>query len=456
MKRLRSLQARLVALVVGLVAAVWLGSAAFVVADARHELGELLDAHLAQAAALLVAQNLRELDDDDDVVDAPLLHRYAPRAVFQVWHEGRLALRSANAPTTRLVVPGDIGPDGFATVQREDGAWRMFATRGAERDVEVFVGEHVGARDAILRAVLRSALLPLVLALPLLALAGFWAVRRGLTPLRQLGDTLAARRPEVLEPVALADAPAEMQPMLDALNGLFGRIGALLEGERRFTADAAHELRTPIAAIRAQAQVALGATDDAARRSALAATIAGCDRAARLVGQLLTLARLESGEAGPAATVDLAAVARRVVGELAPQAVEAGGTVSMDAPAHLSVPGHELLLGVLLRNLVDNALRYGPKGGEVLVTLSAADGTATLQVDDAGPGLAEDDRARLGERFFRVPGQAASGSGLGWSIVPRVAALHGATVTAAPSPTLGGLRATVQFPALSGGSARAA
>jgi two-component system sensor histidine kinase QseC len=453
--RLRSLQGRLVALVVGLVALVWLASAAFVVADARHELAELLDAHLAQAAALLVAQNLRELGDDEDkVVDAPLLHRYAPRAVFQVWHEGRLALRSANAPTVRLVAPGAIGPDGFATVQRADGAWRVFATRGAERDVQVFVGEQVGARDAILRAVLRGMLLPLLLALPVLALAGFWAVRRGLLPLRRLGDALAARRPEALEPIALPDAPAEMQPMLAALNGLFGRIGALLDGERRFTADAAHELRTPIAAIRAQAQVALGAADDAARRHALASTIAGCDRAARLIEQLLTLARLEAGGAGAAASVDLAALARRVVGELAPQAVAAGGTLALDAPPSLRVPGHDGLLGVLLRNLVDNALRYGPAGGEVLVTLAGAGATATLQVDDAGPGLADGDLARLGERFFRAADAAASGSGLGWSIVRRVAALHGATVDAACSPTLGGLRVTVRLPAAGlGGSA---
>lgn len=441
----RSLQGRLVALVVGGAAALWIAAAALVWRDARHELDELLDGHLAQAAAILVAQNLREIEDDE-AVDAPLLHRYAPRVAFQIWHEGRLALRSSNAPTQPMMAPSRSGRSGFDTVRIDGEAWRVFATPGAERDVQVFVGEHVGARASILRGVLRGALTPLAVALPLLALAGWWAVRRGLLPMRRLGEALAARRPDALQPVALADVPAEMAPMLEALNALFTRIGALLDGERRFTADAAHELRTPIAAIRAQAQVALGAADDTTRRHALAATIDGCDRAARLVEQLLTLSRLESGDTPAAATVDLAALARGVVGSLAPRAVERRQSLSLDAPAVAPVPGHEALLGALLRNLVDNALRYSPDGAQVQVRIAAAPEPVRLSVEDSGPGLADADLARLGERFFRVLGHASPGSGLGWSIVRRIAALHGANVRTGRSARLGGLEATVEFP----------
>jgi len=449
-----SLQGRLVGLVVGLVAALWIAVTAFVWVETRHELDELHDGHLAQAAALLVAQNLREIEDDAPV-DAPLLHRYAPRVAFQVWHEGRLALRSANAPTAPMVSAPGRSASGFETIEIDGHGWRVFATRGAERDVQVYVGERSDARAAILRAVLRGLLAPLALALPLLALAGWWAVRRGLLPLRRLGDTLAQRRPDALLPVALDDVPSEMAPMLAALNDLFVRIAALMETERRFTADAAHELRTPIAAIRAQAQVALGEADDAARRHALEATVEGCDRATRLVEQLLTLSRLEAGGAPARAPVDLVALARTVVAALAPQAIAHGQDLGLDAPPACQVPGDETLLAVLLRNLVDNALRYSGAGAAVQVRVERHGAQARLVIADAGPGIAEADRARLGERFFRVLGSSASGSGLGWSIVERIVAVHHGSLRSGSSATLGGLEVTVELP-LSAGNVRAA
>jgi two-component system sensor histidine kinase QseC len=297
-------------------------------------------------------------------------------------------------------------------------------------------------------AVLRSTAWPMAGALPLLALAIWWAVRRGTAPLRSLSRTLAERPPQALAPVQLDDAPAEMQPLVAALNQLLERIGAMVAAERRFTADAAHELRTPIAAIRTQAQVALAEADDDARRHALRATLAGCDRATRLVEQLLTLSRLEAGAAPPLAPVDLGALAQRVVAELAPGAIARGQTLGLDLPPDtLRVPGNDTLLGALLRNLVDNALRYSPAGAEVRVAVAQAAGQVQLLVDDSGPGLAEAEQARLGERFFRVLGSGQSGSGLGWSIVRRIAAAHGATVAVGRSAALGGLAVTVGWPA---------
>jgi len=441
----RSLQGRLLVLVVGLVASVWLATAGMTWFDVRHELDELLDSHLAQAAALLVAQQAREVEEDDRGLDAPTLHRYATKVAFQVFHEGRLALRSANAPATPMLAPGDRFQTGFKTVQVGGTAWRVFAARGGERDVQVFVGEQVDSRNSILWAILRSTLWPMLVALPLLALAAWWAVHRGVAPLRQLGRTLAARRPQALSPVVMEGAPSEMAPMLEALNGLFSRIAELMESERRFTADAAHELRTPIAAIRAQAQVALGEADDAQRRHALDATVQGCDRASHLVEQLLTLSRLEGGAATPLAAIDLGALARRVVGELAPEALQKSQTIEFDAAETSVVRGDATLLAVLVRNLVDNAIRYSPPAATVQVSVTRADGCIRLGIDDSGPGMTGADRRRVGERFFRVMGSEQSGSGLGWSIVRRIAAVHHADVSIERSVLQGGLSVAVRW-----------
>jgi two-component system sensor histidine kinase QseC len=432
-------------MVLGLVALVWLAVAVRIWIDVRHELGELLDGHLAQAAALLVAQQAREIDDDH-AVEAPALHRYAPKVAFQVFHEGRLALRSAGAPAEPMVASNDVDADGFGTVRMQGEAWRVFTTHGAKTDVQVVVGEQVSSRNEILRAVLRSTLGPMLIGLPLLGLACWWAISRGVTPLRRLGNALAQRSAQALEPIALANAPTEMLPVIDALNGLFGRIGALLESERRFTADAAHELRSPIAAIRAQAQVAMAEADPQLRRHALQGTLEGCDRAARLVDQLLTLSRLEA--LGPATMqpVDLAEIAKQAVAQLAATAIAHGQTIGFEAAHPCIVMGDATLLEVLVRNLVDNAVRYSGAAAQIAVSVQQEDDHAVLVVQDNGPGLADADLQRLGERFFRVAGNEQSGSGLGWSIVQRIAAAHRAQVQARRLTPSAGLLVRVALP----------
>jgi two-component system sensor histidine kinase QseC len=222
-----------------------------------------------------------------------------------------------------------------------------------------------------------------------------------------------------------------------------------MESERRFTADAAHELRTPIAAIRTQAQVALAESDDALRRHALQATLQGCDRASRLVEQLLTLSRLEAAEAPELTPLDLSALVRGVVAELAPKALARQQVIEVDAAAPCHVRGEATLLAVLVRNLVDNAIRYSPSGARVHVAVEqddGDDGRVHLTVEDSGPGMDEAARQRLGERFFRVLGSGESGSGLGWSIVRRVAQVPGATLSAQPSARLGGLAVRSSWP----------
>lgn len=449
LRRLKSLQARLLALVLSLVAVVWLGAAALTMVEARDELGELLDGHLAQAAALLVMQQApAHGDGEDGVADAPPLHKYAPKVAFQVFHEGQLTMRSANAG----MAPMSGTPRGFSTVRLGDGAqWRVFGARGTEHDVQVFVGEQTETRHDILLAVLRGMLLPLVCTLPLLALLLWWAVRRGLAPLRQLSQMLRQRQPQALEPVVLADLPSEIRPLVESLNALFERIDAMVASERRFTADAAHELRTPIAAIRAQAQVALGAGSDTAQRDhALQVTLAGCDRATRLVEQLLTLARLEAkpdARVTAPQTADVTLVARRVAADLAPAALARHQTLELDAVTPCPVTGDEMLVSVLLRNLIDNALRYSPPGARIQVRVATESGQTIVRVEDSGPGMTSEEMARLGERFYRVLGNDQPGSGLGWSIARRIAAAFGAQLQADRSELLGGLAVTVRWPA---------
>jgi two-component system sensor histidine kinase QseC len=414
--------------------------------DVSHELDELLDSHLAQAAALLVVQQMREVEDDDKGVDAPTLHRYAPKVAFQVFHEGRLALRSANAPGQPMTGSGDGFKSGFRTVQIGSVAWRVFAARGSERDVQVYVGEQLKSRMSILWAVLRSTLWPMLAALPLLALAIWWAVRHATRPLRNLAVDLRARSPQSLQPVALRDAPSEIEPLVQAVNSLLGRVADLLESERRFTADAAHELRTPIAGIRTQAQVALAEADPAKRRHALEATITGCDRAAHLVDQLMTLSRLESGAAARSADVDLVEVVRSAVADVVPQGIEKQQRIDFRPGEACRVQGDAALLGVLVRNLVDNAVRYSPPQAEIRISLGDDAGHAHLRIEDSGPGMSPSDCQRLGERFFRVMGTGQPGSGLGWSIVRRIAAAQGAQVTVSGSQDLGGLAVDVAVP----------
>ncbi|MCP1172534.1 ATP-binding protein [Ralstonia chuxiongensis] len=449
MTRPRSLHGRLLLLVLGAVAGLWIVTALITWYDAQDEIDQLLDSHLAQAGGLLAMQHAQAFDDDDESShDLPLQYRHAPKVAFQVFHEGKLGIHSANAPDQPMVKSGEHTASGFATVRIGGNTWRVFAAQGVHKDVQVYVGERIDSRTAILTAILRNMLWPMALALPLLALAVWWAVKRGMLPLRKLGNALAVRDPRALDPVRMPHAPDEMMPMLDALNALFVRIQAMIDAERRFTADAAHELRTPLAAIKAQAQVAMAAEDDAMRRHALLGTLEGCDRAAHLVDQLLLLSRLDANAGVSIEPIDLGALARQVMADIAPMAIGKRQHIELESPECCMVTGNRALLASLARNLIDNAIRYSPDEAHIVVTVANRSGRAALCVEDSGPGLPPSEQDRLGERFFRVVGTEQSGSGLGWSIVRRIAAVHGASVTAGRSSGLGGLRVDVIWPAL--------
>jgi two-component system sensor histidine kinase QseC len=438
-----SLRRRVLVLALSAVALVWLASAVYAYFDARHEANEILDGYLAQSAALIAAQATGDFDEFE-VEHAPQMHRYARRLAFQVWDRGRvLRLHSANAPDGRM----SDREEGFGDVVIDGSPWRVFSSWDHGRKVLVQVGEERRARDSVAKSIGLGLLTPMLVALPLLALLLWWAVAGGLRPLRVLGEEVRRRDPGNLAPLAADAPPAEVAPLLDSLNHLFARVSNSMTRERQFTADAAHELRTPIAALRTQAQVAQHATTDAARDKALRQVLAGCDRAARLVDQMLTLARLDPArDAPPVEACHVAGIARATLADVAPAAGEKGVDVELVADDAVTVAGDAALLGVLLRNLVDNAVRYGVAGTRVDVSIARRDGTVELRVADSGPGVPASELARLGERFHRVEGTTETGSGLGLSIVRRIAEVHGATVSFHAAETGTGLVVLVRFP----------
>ena len=435
-----SLQRRLLGALLGAVALVWLATAVYSYFDTRHEVNELLDAHLAQSASMIVAQAGHELEEID-LEHAPQLGKHSRRVAFQIWEGGKtLRLHSLNAPQARM----SPVEQGYSRARIDGKAWRVFSTWDDGHRFLVQVGERDKTREEIAAGVARNLLVPLAFALPALGLLAWLVIARALAPLRALGRQVESRAPDSLGPLAAEDAPAEVVPLVRSLNALFVRVEGLIGRERRFTADAAHELRTPLAALKTQAQVARGASDAAERSRALDNVVAGSDRAARLVEQLLTLARLEPDQLKERAKpCDLREIARAAVAELAPGALARGTEIELDADGAARIEGHPELIAVLLRNLVDNAVRYGPAGGTVRVELRGTE----LSVADQGPGIPPEARARVTERFFRLPGTEASGSGLGLSIVERIAALHGATLALDEGAGGRGLRVEVAFPA---------
>jgi two-component system sensor histidine kinase QseC len=440
-----SLRRRLLVLLSGTVLLAWTATALFSYFDARHEIGEMLDAQLAQSAGLVAAQLEHEIEDETGGT-VPRQYKQERKIAFQVWDRSdALLLRSASAPETRL----SERDEGYADAVIDGKRWRIFSRRDESGRYVVQVGERYELRDELAESVAGHLMHPLAVALPVLALLIWFAVGAGLAPLGRLAAEVGRRAPDNLAPLEESRTPREVRPLLGALNTLFARLRALLEQERRFTADAAHELRTPLAAVKTQAQVALGAVDAEERARALAHVVTGTDRAAHLVEQLLMLARLDPqtalAQARPASLRDLAA---ECVAAQAPAAAQKNVGVGLAAEDDGLIAGDSTLLAVLLRNLVDNAVRYSPAGGEIEVSIGREDGTVVLRVTDNGPGIPEAERSRVFERFYRVLGSGEEGSGLGLSIVKRIADLHRASIALAAGPGGRGLKMSVAFPAV--------
>ncbi|MBK3868485.1 two-component sensor histidine kinase [Pseudomonas stutzeri] len=436
--------------------------------DARHEIEELFDAQLAHSARLVQGLVMREMDPQarealQQALDAAVNarrdqgvpgHDYETKLGFQVYAaDGSSLLQSAGAPNgalQQLAGTDSTSPfgrlrGGYHDVQLDGHAWRLFLLQDREDDLWILLSERGDVRGELVGKIARRSLLPDLIGLPLLALLIWLAVGWGLRPLAGMAQLLKRRDPDNLAPLLLAPLPQELEPVAASLNRLLQQVNQLVEREKRFIADAAHELRTPLAVLRIHAQNAQQAGSETDRDEALRQLLAGVDRTTRVVTQLLTLARLEpNAQQLRMAPLDMRLLARETLAELTPLAIarEQELTLEVDERADCRLSGDAASLGTLLQNLVGNALEYAPVGGQIQVGIQATQAALTLHVDDSGPGVAAAQRDKLFERFYRQG--EGQGAGLGLSIVARIAELHGASVELADSP-LGGLQVAVRL-----------
>lgn len=429
-----SIRLRLLAFLLGalLLAVLVLGGATY--RNALQETHALFDYQLKQMALSLRDQGEIAPGGADADLDF----------VVQIWSvDGRAiyASRPHAALPSRAVL-------GFADVQAGGQTWRTYSVATFTRVIQVAQPRQIRERlaaDAAWRAVL-----PLLLVAPLLGIGVWWGVQHALAPLQRVSREVRLRDAESLAPLPDDGLPDEVAPLVGSLNALLQRLGAAFDTQRAFVADAAHELRSPLTALKLQVQLLGRVHDEAARAEAIAALGAGVDRATRLVEQLLTLARNEPGSRQALLKpLDLGALVQQALADSATLALARGSTLSLDAAPGLVVQGDAAGLTALARNLADNALRHSPPGARVQVSVQREGDAVALTVDDDGPGIPEAERAQAFDRFWRREAahdgpQAAGGSGLGLAIVKGVADRHGAKLSLETSP-LGGLRVRCVF-----------
>jgi two-component system sensor histidine kinase QseC len=452
----RSIGRRLLLYLFGLLLLAWLLIASASYLSARTEIQELLDAHLAQSARVLstlITHEMAEIGTAREASQSILLdmqepgHLYESKLAFEVHDlQGVSLFRTANFPRLQPV----LSP-GFFDHTIGERRWRLYYNVIERAGFGVTVAQDYHIRDEMLRDIMLQMLWPLLLVLPALFVFSWLAASHGLGPLKLLVRQVEARNPSNLEPISLHDVPAEIRPVISSLNDLLARLAKALDNERRFTSDAAHELRTPLAGIKAQAQVALRTREPADKDAALQQLVVGIDRMVHLVRQMLMLARLDPDVSRRRfVPLDLAGILQDVAADLAPRAIEKQIDLSIGpCDASCRVLGQQEAVSVLIRNLLDNAIRYTPQQGWVRVELEDTERGPLLRITDSGPGIAQQHQDRIFDRFYRGLGTGQTGSGLGLSIVQRVARLHGARLHFETGRGHGrGVLAEVSFPAL--------
>jgi two-component system OmpR family sensor kinase len=358
--------------------------------------------------------------------------------IIQIWTPTGVRLFNSS-PT--LVLPDRIVL-GFSTVQTGGSTYRMYSLQAPLQIIQV--AQDVAVRTKMARSATLRAVAPIAGMAPLLMLVVWWVISVSLKPIDRTRKQVASRQPDDLSPVGEADLPDELRPLVHELNLLLERVRHAFMAQRQFVGDAAHELRSPLAALKLQLQSLQRAGDDASRAVAIDRLAAGIDRSTRLVQQLLSLAREES-QAAPFVAADLADAVREAVTDVLPQAQARGIDLGMEGASSARVRGQPDALALMVRNLLENAIKHAPQSGRIDVSLDADPGGAILRVDDNGPGIPAAERARVFDRFYRLPTPGVPGSGLGLAIVKAVADSHGASIVLLDSP-LGGLRVEVTFP----------
>jgi two-component system sensor histidine kinase QseC len=451
-----SIRRRTLTLIIGLLLAGLAIISVFNLHDSNHEIAEVYDAQLAQNARLLQGVMRMPLASKEhaelyqafnqalsEAVPRVDGHPYESKIAFQVWNpKGEVLVHTASAPTFST----PPGTPGFSdVVDLKNRHWRAFMLEDKQNNLRIWVGERDDVRSDLVDRIVRHTLWPNILGSLILAAMVWLAIGWGLKPLANMAATLRARHSGSLEPLQLAPLPSELEPMQAALNRMLAQIQEVLGRERRFIADAAHEMRTPLAVLRVHAQNLLEAGTEQERRESLEFLISGVDRTTRLVNQLLTMARLEPKAVAPALhSIDLAEAVRASLVQLTPWLLSKNLELAFDVDNQpFKVVADAAVIDIALNNLISNAANFSPEHGVITVQLSQADGFYSLSVEDQGPGIDEADRGRLFERFYSRGN--AQGAGLGLTIVNTIATRLGGRITLVNRPE-GGLRATLSIP----------
>ncbi|MHB8536248.1 MAG: ATP-binding protein [Sulfuricaulis sp.] len=443
-----SIRRRLLIGLIGLFTLGWFVVMAATYIESRNEVAKLFDADLERAARsrVILWMVANTPDDIRDVrtFEGALASR-KPRAEglsFQV-HKGKeLLFHTPGTPSFQM-------PErpGFSDQHPDGQEWRVYTVVEPTRSLTVQTGEPYAIRNQLIYEITRNALYPLLLAIPLLAATIWLGVGRGLSPLKKVSNQVAQRTPSHLNPIETRQVPSEVKIFVDELNMLLGRLREAFEKERQFTANAAHEIRTPLASLKTHAQVALRSKNEDQREERLQQIIRGVDRVTHLVEQLLTLARLDyEAQEQKFERVDLTSLTRQTLAEIAPMAVARNIDLSLAESGQAEVTGNPVGLAVLVRNLVDNAIRYTPPTGAVEVEVLRERKDVALLVTDNGPGIPPAERQQVFNRFYRGGSTDTLGCGLGLSIVARIVRLHGAEILLKDAPTGSGLQVRVSFP----------
>lgn len=418
---------------------IWLTAVVWIYQVSRVEVEHVLDARLREAARMvdsLVAGHMPSSPAEPLTIPSHEAVGYERQLSCQIWSlDGRLIARSTGAPDEQLAGPAP----GFTERVIDGERWRIFTVDDAVKGVRVMVGDRLSLRDRLIADLIKGLLWPTLLIAPLLGLMIWVSLGRGLRPLGDITAALKGRDAEDMRPVDVGHAPTEIRPLVDALNALFAKVEAARQQERDVTAFAAHELKTPLAGLKTQTQIALATDDPAIRDGALRQILFSVDRTTRLVRQLLVLARLDAAPAAPLAS----AVS---VGDILDEiGATTGGRVVVDPRlhAHRVVADHEIL-ALVLRNLHENAVQHGPADGTVCWSL-APDGRGIV-VEDEGPGIDADELPLVRQRFYRGRSRSPVGSGLGLAIVEVATDRIGWSLHLGPRDGGTGLRAELRAP----------
>ena len=435
--RTYSLRGRLLWLLLIAVALAALVQGALAYYAAGHEADEIFDYHMQQIALATRGSAIGSVQPiEHDVEEANF------DFVIQVWSRDGTPVF---ASTKRAELPRQARP-GFSDVTAHGTEYRVFSMETATQVIQV--SQERSARRELAGTLVLRIVGPVMLLAPVLMLAVWWVVTQSTRPLARARRQIARRAADELSPLVAPGLPDEVRPLVDEINLLFARLTEAFAAQRDFVADAAHELRSPLAALRLQVQSMQRATNTEARAVAAPRLLAGIDRMGRLVDQMLVLARQDTAaEPLGGAPVDLRAIATLAIGDVLPSAQERRIDLGIIDAETNSVNGEPEALRILFRNLLENAIKYAPEGGTVDVAIRVQQGQAAVEIADSGPGIPVDERNRAFARFFRLPGSTAAGSGLGLAIAQSIARRHHATITLGTSSRLGGLLVTVQFPA---------